>query len=546
MGRIAWFSLGLVLSTWIAIGYAYGEVVLNTQVGEEVRYLDPQKSTGISSSHIAINLFSGLYEYGHKNGDPEPDLAKSVTPNKDFTEYTVELNPGNYWVQNKGGKIVKQREITAEDVVYSYRRMLSPQLASEYSYMLFVIKNGKEFLEGKIKDPQMLGVKALSKYKVKITLEGSVPTFIKYLPHHTFHLVPREPIEKHGDQWIKAENIWTSAAFAFSEWKLKDRITVVKNPHFRDAKDVQVDKIHFRFIGTYSPEAVRAFRSGETDIDFQTPPSNDLKRLKRDGVLALSPQLGTYFFRINTTKPPLDNPKIRRALALTIPRESLARYVFKGGQSPAYSMIPKAHSGYTPAPFLKNQGPNYNRIKEAQILLAEAGYPRGKGFPTFSLVYNTAELHKKVAVVVAKEWKKALGITVKPMNQEWRVYLNNGKSMNYDIMRAGWVADMDDPMNFANLFISNGGNNNTGFANKIYDDLINKAMVEGDFDKRNKIIREAETLLMAELPVLPVISYVSINLKHKYVSGFYANKFDQHPLRYVKIDEALRKKQFKK
>ena len=519
-------------------------VELNTQVGEEIRYLDPQRSTGISSAHITINLFHGLYEYGHKDGEPVPALAKSMKPNADFSEYIVELKKGYHWVQNQGGTIKKQREIKAEDVVYSFRRILSPQLASEYAYMLFILKNGKKFFEGQIKDPKKVGVEAIGPYTVKITLEGPVPTFVKYLPHHSFAIVPKEPIEKHQDAWIQKEHIWTSGPFAFQDWRLKDRITIVKNPHYPEASSVQVDKVNFKFIGTYSAEAVRSFRAGEIDLDYQDPPVYEMRTLKKSGRLIMAPQLGTYFFRININKPGLGDARVRRALALTVPREKITRYILKAGQKPAYSLIPNVFTGYQPRTFGAPKTPEKARIEEAKRLMKEAGHTNGQGIPEISLVYNTAETHKKIAVVVAKAWSKHLGIKVKPLNEEWRVYLKNQHALNYQIQRAGWIADMDDPMSFAEMFISKGGNNNTGFTDAKYDQLINQARVEGDANKRNQYLAEAEGILMESLPIIPVFSYVSISLKQKYVSGFYPNKFDQHPLRFVKVDTALKKKTF--
>lgn len=530
-----------LLQAIFLVNTAWSKVELRTQVGEEIRYLDPQRSTGISSAHISINLFTGLYEYDHRTGQPVPGLAKSYKVNSDFTEYTFALRNDYYWVQNVNGTIVKKRQVNAHDVVFSFRRILDPKLASEYAYMLYIIKNAQAYNEGKVNDASSIGVTALADDIVKITLSGPVPTLLNYLPHHSFHLVPPEPILAYGEDWVKPKHIWSSGPFAFEEWILKDRITIVKNPYFFDAANVQLDRVHFRFIGTYSPEAVRAFRSGEIDLDYQTPPANELRAFKRSGHLLISKQLGTYFYRINTTIKPLDDSRVRRALALTVPRKQIVKYIMKGGQTSAFSLIPDAFSGYTPSKFVEPMAMDLTaRTAEARRLLVAAGYPNGDNMPLISLVYNTSETHKKIAIVVAKAWQKILGIKVRPLNEEWRVYLNNQKSLNYEIQRAGWVADMDDPMNFAELFISGGGNNNTGYTNSRFDQLIARARIEGDRKQRLKMLEQAEGILMEDLPIIPVFNYVSINLAREYVSGFYANKFDQHPLRFVRINEAER------
>jgi oligopeptide transport system substrate-binding protein len=534
----------VLLLTMFGSARAMGEVVFNTQVGEEIRHLDPQKATELGSAHITINMFMGLYEYDHKTGEPVPMMATSYTRNADSTQYTFKLRNDFSWVKLENGKVVKQRPVTADDFVYSFRRMLSPELASEYAYMLYIVKNGEKFNKGEIKNVAQVGVKALDANTLQITLEGPSPTFIKYLPHHSFHVVPKEPIEKFGEKWIENQNIWTNGPFALKEWKLKERISLVKNPYFPDAKDIQIDTVNFRFIGTSSPQSVRAFRAGELDVDFSSPPANDLASLQKEKKLVISKQLGTYFVRLNVTKKPLDNVKVRKALALTIPREEIVKYVMKGGQIPTYSFVPDAFGGYEPAAFDNADKAQKDRINEAKKLMAEAGFPGGKGFPELSYVYNTSDMHKNIAVVIVKAWKEALGVNIKPLNEEWKVFLQKQANLDYEIQRSGWIADMEDPLNFAEMFISGGGNNNTGFTNKAYDELIKAARIEADAAKRNKMLADAEAILMKELPVLPVFNYVSINLKQPYVQGFFANKFDQHPLRFVKIDEKMRQKMY--
>lgn len=551
-----WIAIGLLpLAVSLnAAGAKTEKVVLNTQVGEEIRDLDPQLATGVSSAHININMFSGFYEYGHQKGEPVPDIALSHTSNADSTVWTFKMKPDIHWVKLENGEVKKMRPLTAHDVVFSYRRMLSPATASEYAYMLYILKNGEAFNKGTVKDPEQLGVKALDDHTVQLTLEGSVPSLIQYLPHHSFHFVPKEPIEQYKEKWIETGKMWTTGAFTFKEWKLKDRITLVKNPHYPTAKDVQIDEINFRFIGTYSPEAVRVFRAGKTDIDLEPPPASELPDLIKSKNLKAARKLGTYFVRVNVTKPALKDWRVRKALALTIPRDEIVKYVMKTGEIPTFSFVPNAFEGYTPPKLtdassgvpntFEGQAAEKKQVEEAQKLMAEAGYPGGKGFPQIKYLYNTAENHKKIAVVLSKAWKEKLGIDVVPYNQEWKVYLNSQTNMDYDISRSGWIADMADPMNFVEMFITDGGNNKTGFSNKDFDRLISQARIERDLNKRNKMMEQAEAILMKELPVLPIFNYTAQSLVQHYVSGFYANKMDQHPMKFVKIDMAKRKKLF--
>ncbi|MFC1669206.1 peptide ABC transporter substrate-binding protein [Spirochaetota bacterium] len=519
------------------------KVILNVHNGDEIRHLDPQLATGIGSAHITINLFAGLFEYHHKTARPVKHLVSSYYKMKNSTQWVFKLRKDIYWVKNKNNKITKIRPVNAQDVVFSYRRILSPKLASEYAYMLYILKNAEKFNKGKIRDPRKIGVKAMGKWKLKLTLEGPAPSFISYLPHHSFKVVPREPIEKHGEKWIIKNNIWTSSAFAFKEWKLKDRITLTKNPHYPEADKTQVDEINFIFIGVYSPDAVRVFRAGRTDIDLMAPPTSEIPSLKEDGTLKITKQLGTYFVRVNLTRKILRDIRIRKALALTIPRKDIVDYIAKSGQVPAYSFVPDSFSSYNPVSFTGEKS-RAKRVARAKKLMKEAGFPNGKGFPEIFYFYNTAETHQKIAVVMAKAWKADLGITVKPFNQEWKVFLNTSKSLDYDLARSGWVADMEDPINFLEMFISGGGNNQTGFSSKKYDRLIKLARIENNLKERASILRKAEAILMKEIPIIPVFNYTSISLTQKYISNFHATKLDQHPMRFVKIDLDMRKKLF--
>lgn len=522
---------------------AKSKVVLNVQNGEEIRYLDPQLSTGMGSANISINLFEGLYDYGHKDGEPVKGLALSHTSNKDASVWTFKLRKDFSWVKYDGKQVKKMRPITAHDVVYSYRRILNPATASEYAYMLYILKNAKNFNKGKLKDASKVGVKALDDHTVQLTLEGPVPSLIQYLPHHSFGVVPKEPIEKHKEKWVTKGNMWTSGAYAFKDWLLKDKIILVKNPFYPEAKKVQVDEINFNFIGTYSPEAVRAFRAGKNDIDLESPPPSELTSLVKGKYVKAARMLGTYFVRVNVNRKPMNDARIRKALALTIPRHKIVKYIMKAGEVPTTSFVPNAMSGYDAVSFTDEKDYKKN-LQQAKKLLAEAGYPDGKGFPKIKYLYNTAENHKKIAVLLSKTWKENLGIDVVPENQEWKVYLNTQKAQDYDVSRSGWIADMADPMNFLEMFITDGGNNNTGFSSAEYDRLISQAQTEKDLEKRSKIMAKIENILMSELPVLPIFNYTALSLVQPYVTGFYANKMDQHPMKYIKIDVAKRKKLF--
>ena len=243
-----------------------------------------------------------------------------------------------------------------------------------------------------------------------------------------------------------------------------------------------------------------------------------------------APYLGTYYYLVNTDRPPVDNVLVRRALSLALDRETLTRTVLQDTAIPAFSITPPDTLGYNP-PKLFDHDP-----EKARQLLAEAGYPNGEGWPGLEIIYNTQEAHRKIAVAVQQMWKSELNIDVTIANQEWKVYLDSVSQRNFQVARRGWIGDYVDANNFLDLFITEGGNNNTGYANDIYDDIIlNRAPKAKTRDERYGLFYEAETMLMQEMPIIPIYTYTSKHLVHPSVEGIYPNLMDSLNLKYVKL-----------
>ncbi len=247
-------------------------------------------------------------------------------------------------------------------------------------------------------------------------------------------------------------------------------------------------------------------------------------------LINISPYLGTYFYRFNVNQPPFDDSRVRRALSMAINRQQIVSAVTKGGQIPAYNLTPSNTLGYTPAAKISFD------IKVARRLMAEAGYPQGKGFPKVELLYNTSESHRKIAIAIQQMWKIVLGIEIRLYNQDWKAFLETEKNGDFSIARGGWIGDYVDPNTFLDMFLTNSGNNRTGWSNQEYDQLIKQSGRTAEMDDRFELFQQAEKILVDESPIMPIYNYTSIYLKSPDVKGWYGNVLNEHPLKYVYLE----------
>ncbi|MBN1982446.1 MAG: peptide ABC transporter substrate-binding protein [Chitinivibrionales bacterium] len=505
--------------------------ILKMGNGDEVKDLDPQIVTGVPESHIVGALSECLVNPDPKTIEPTPGAAQSWSMSADQLVYTFKLQ--------KNGKWSNGDPVTAQDFVYSYNRILMPKLASQYAYMLFPIKNAEKFNNGEITDFSKVGVKALDASTLEITLEYTVPYFLNLIMHHSFLPVHKATIEKFGtmDQpntaWTREGNYVGNGSFVLKSWEPNKSIVVEKNPLYWDKDKVFLDQIHFLPINNDVTEE-RMFRSGEIDVTNVVPLDKiAVYKEKEPDLIRIDPYLGTYFYRMNVTKKPLTDKRVRQALAMTINRELLVEKVVKGGQLPAYFFVPPNTRGYVS----KNKF-EYN-IEKAKKLLADAGYPNGKGFPKVEILFNTSEAHRVIAEAIQQMWKEALNIDVTLGNQEWKVYLNAQKNLQYQVCRAGWIGDYPDPNTFMDMFVTKGGNNQTGWSNKKYDELIRLAARTADQAKRYEIFQEAEGILLDEMPICPIYIYTRPVLVSKRVKNWDANILNWHqPYKNVTVEPA--------
>lgn len=500
--------------------------ILDFGNGAEVQDLDPHIVTGVPEHHIIVELFEGLVQVDPKTLDPIPGVAESWSVSKDGLVYTFKLRKNAKWSNGD--------PVTAEDFVYSWRRLVDPKTAAKYAYQGYYLKNGEAIGTGKIKDLTKLGAKAVDAHTLEVTLEAPAPFFLGLLYHYSLYPVHRKTIEKHGTRWTKPENIVSNGPFMLENWQINKVLTVKKNPHYWDAATVKLEKVNFWPVENKDTEE-KMFRAKKLHVTQEVPLEKiPMWQRNKSGVYQQHPYLGTYYYRINVTKKPLNDKRVRRALNLAIDREQIVKYVTRAGQIPATAFTPVGTGGFKPKGRLPEKA-DEKTLAEARKLLADAGYPGGKGFPAIELLYNTHDGHKKIAEALQEMWKKNLGIDVKLFNQEWKVYLATMEALNYGLARAGWIGDYNDPLTFLDMFVTNGGNNQTGWSNKTYDELVGKVRRENNQAKRLAMFDQLEEILLDELPVIPIYTYTRVYLKDPRVTGWYPNIMDYHPLKFVSV-----------
>jgi oligopeptide transport system substrate-binding protein len=502
--------------------------VLHLGNGSEPKDLDPHQVTGVTEHNIIAALLEGLVAEDPKTLDPIPGSASSWDISEDGLTYTFHLRPNAKWSNGEA--------LTAEDFVFSYQRMLTPALGSPYAYMLYCLRNAEDFHNGTLEDFDNVGATALDPQTLQLTLRSPTPYFLSLLNHFSWFPVHRGTILAHGDiaaigsHWTRPENFIGNGPFTLATWEPNKEISVIKSKTYWDHEQVKLNAIHFYPIGDHTIEE-HAFRAGQLHVTGTVPIDRiNYYQTRKPELLRLDPYLGCYYYLFNVNRPPLDNPKVRRALALAINRDQITKYVTRGNESPAYNFTPPGTGGYTAKARLTGD------LSTARELLAEAGYPGGEGFPTLSVLYNTADSHASIAEVIQQMWQTGLGIKIELVNMEWKVYLAQTQSGNYDIARAGWISDYTDPNSFLDMWVTGGGNNRSGWSNAQYDKLIRQASETLDPAKRFEVFQQAEALLMDEVPIMPIYFYRSKSLIQPSVRGWNPTLLDHHPYKYISLE----------
>jgi oligopeptide transport system substrate-binding protein len=495
----------------------------------EPQGLDPHIVTGVPEHHILTALFEGLVTKNPETLEPEPGVAESWDISDDGMTYTFHLRNNAKWSNGD--------PVTAEDFRWSWQRAISPLLGSEYSYMYYPIENAEAYNLGNEPDFSKVGVSVLDDYTIQVKLNSPTPYFLQLLDHYSMFPVHRATVEKFGSatdrlsQWAREGNIVTNGAFALTEWQINSHLRVEKSPLYWDADKVKLNAIVFYPTENLVTEE-RMFRDGQLHRTEEIP----LEKIKtyqaeQPEITHIAPWIGSYFYMLNTTREPLTDVRVRKALAMAVDRALIADTVTQGVYRASTALVPPGTVGYSP-PHLFDYDP-----EQARQLLAEAGYPDGQGFPPIDILYNTHEDHRKIAVAIQQMFMQNLNIQVNLVNQEWKVYLDSHNNMNYDIARRGWIGDYVDPYTFLSMYITDGGNNKTGFSNARYDEIVLKeAPAELDRDKRYALYHEAETILLENMPILPIFTYQYKHLFTTSVKGMPDNIMGYYNYKYVYLE----------
>lgn len=507
---------------------AQAEQVLHRGNGTEPETLDPHKSTGVTENAIENDLYEGLVTLT-ADGQQAPGAAESWDVSDDGTVYTFHLRQDAKWSNGE--------PVTASDWVYSFQRAVSPETAADYAPILAPIINASAIVAGEETDLGKLGVKAVDDHTLEMTLTGPTPFILGILTHNISFPVHKATVEEFGDQWTRPGNQVGNGAFVMADWVPQSQVTVVKNPHFREADTVKLDKIVF-YPTEDLAEELKRYRAGELDITYEAP-SDQIKWLEANmpDEFHNTPYFGTYYYVINLTASPLgDNLKLRQALSLAIDREILTDKITQAGELPAYGWVPPGVPGYTQQSVDFKDMPMAERLEKAKQLYAEAGY--GPDNPLeIELLYNTSENHRKIAIAVGSMLKKALGVKLTLTNQEWKVYLESRDQKNYQMARAAWIGDYVDPLNFIEMFLSNAGErNDAGYNNPKFDQLVAEASKPENIDRRLELLSQAEKVFLDDVALIPIYHYTSQHMISPKVAGWEFNILDIHLGRYMSVE----------
>ncbi len=482
----------------------------------EPETLDPGLATGRYENNIIQDLFEPLLTFD-ATGKTQAGAATHWETQDNIT-FTFYLRENAKWSDGE--------PVTAHDFVYSFQRNIDPKTASQYAdyFKMMNLKNAQMILEGKAK-PEQLGVQALDNNKLQLTLASPLGYLPDMLCHYIVMPLPKKAIEKHGSLWTRPGNIVSNGAYQLKKWVVNERIELEKNPHYWDAKNVVVAQVNHLPIPPGNPEMNR-YLAGDLDITSEIPSERfpELKKKYPQEVYTTA-KIASYFYIPNTQKKPFDDVRVRKALALGLDQKIIAYKVTGRNEVPLYNIMPTNISG------LQAKNPDWSqwspdkRKQQAQQLLKEAGYDRNNPL-RFELLYDTKDLHKKIAIAVASMWQQNLGVQVELKNQEWKVYLSSRHNGQFDVVRAGWQGDYNEPSTMLNLVVSDNQFNDGKYANAQLDALMAKSMQEVNPEKRAEIYQQVLAIMDADMPIIPVFQENSPKMVKSYVGGMPQNPMD--------------------
>jgi oligopeptide transport system substrate-binding protein len=503
---------------------AAAETVLNRGNRFEPATLDPHKFQTHYEANVILDLFEGLLTYDAE-GRPTRGVAESWKVSEDGRTWTFRLQSGLAWSDGTA--------LTAEDVVYSFRRMADPKTAAQYAQLFYVVENFQAANTGAM-PPDKIGVSAPDPVTVVFKLNAPAPYLPALLANAFAAVIPRHAVAKHGAEWVKPGVMVSNGAFALKTWSPNDRIELARNPKFRAADEVRLDRVVFSPTENLSAGFAR-FRAGELDMQIDFPLAQlDMLRAEMPAETKITPNLLTYYLALNTKNPKLSDVRVRRALSLAVERDVLTNRVTRAGELPAFTFVPPRMADF-PAWTHVDAGLNATqRLATAAKLLAEAGYGKNKPLTVTYSFSNTEDL-KRIAVAVAGMWKR-VGVETELLGREGRVHFASLKSGDYEAGFAGWAADFNDASTFLYTLQSTTVNSNySRYANAGFDALMARAAQEKNHVTRGQLLQQAEKTALADQPIIPLYTGMARNLVAKRVAGWTPNAMDFNLSRYMTV-----------
>ena len=471
--------------------------VLHVGNGAEVQSLDPHLAGGLVDHNVLSALFEGLIALDEETLQPRPAAAERWEISPDGLTYTFHLRAGARWSNGD--------PLTARDFLYSFRRALTPALGSEYKDIYYAIENAEDFARGRRTDFEAVGIRAPDDQTLQVSLRRPTPHFLSVLRGNVCFPVHAASVERGGARaddrtakWTRAAPLVSNGPFRLREWKDHQYIAAEKNPHYWGAARVRLNAIHFHANESTQAQEL-SFRAGQLHATWDVPLAKiDAYRRDSPAVLRVEPFFESYFLRFNTQHRVFSDARLRRAFALAIDRDAIVTKILRGGQTAATALTPPGLAGYTPPAIVTRD------LARAKALLAEAGYPEGKGLPPIELTTISSEINQRMAEALQEFWRRNLGVEVRIVQKEFKVLLDAFDTLDYAVARGRWIAEYPDPLTYLTIFTSGNGVNGTGFADATYDGMIEAAARASSADARLAALARAEAYLLEAMPIAPI------------------------------------------
>ncbi len=508
---------------------------LSVCVGPEPETIDPALNQAVDVTTEIQHMFEGLTKYSSDRKTVNAE-AKEIKVSDDHLTYTITIRDDAKWSDGK--------PVTAQDYVYAWQRAVDPKTASQYAYIFDPVLNANEIIAGTQKDLTTLGVKATDDKTLVVTLRAPCAYFNELLSFTAYYPVRKDVVDG-NDKWTQDPKTYISnGPYMMSDWSHKDSITVVKNPNYYDKDKITFDSIKFVLLED-DAAILAAYQNNE--ISFAYPLSVDeIDAWKDKPDYHNENEVGLSYFEFNVKKAPFDNPKVRQALSLAIDRNYIVQQVTKLNQTPATGFVPLGTGDVDATKQFRQVGGDYfstkaedydKNVAQAKQLLAEAGYPDGKGFPSFEYSFNPSSANQAIAEALQNMWKTELNINCTLSSQEWAVFIDSRNKGNFAADRGGWNADFNDPVTFLDLFVTGGGNNDPKYSNADYDKLINQAKSTDDNAVRMPALHKAEDILMKDMPVAPLYFQTRCFLINPNIKGYFMSPYGFDYFMYATVEQ---------